>query len=81
MKIVSRERFIAWLANELGLDASDASKPFLQLGLDSLQMFEIDLMVEELGVTIPEEILATCESLDDVYRAYTESATAAMLDP
>jgi acyl carrier protein len=43
---------------------------FEELGFDSLHLFELDLIVEEIGVLLPEEAFIGLRNLSDVYAAY-----------
>jgi acyl carrier protein len=40
------------------------------LGLDSLQRYEILLIIEELGVLLDEDDVALCKTVGDLYRLY-----------
>lgn len=82
MRVLGRSQFIAWIATELALDHNDlAEHTFTELGIDSIQLFEIDLMVEDLGVTLGEEDFARCCRLDEIYDVYVRVATLADRSP
>jgi acyl carrier protein len=44
------------------------------LGLDSFNMVNLIVSIEELGVHLPDDVVVGLETFGDVYRAYTERA-------
>jgi acyl carrier protein len=74
MPLLNEHEFHSVVAAELGLPEDDLrALTFEQLGLDSLQLFEIDLVVEELGVLLDEETFMTARRVADIYAAYAEA--------
>lgn len=75
MSLLSREQFIAYIASELEVDEEAlGALSFQDAGLDSIQVFEIDLIVEELGVLLPEQAIVGAVGLADIYTAYVAEA-------
>lgn len=66
----SLEDFAEYIARELDLQPDElANWVDEELELDSLQRFELELVVEDLGVRIPEGSLVTCQTLREVHMA------------
>ena len=67
------ERFATYLADGLDLDP-DALAPDARfdddLGLDSFDMVELLVRVEELGVHLPEEVVMQVQTVGDLHRHY-----------
>lgn len=71
------DAFCDALAEGLGLDRAELGGPTVSLeylGLDSLQLFELMLILEALGVAKPEDCLLTQRTVADVYDVYVASA-------
>lgn len=65
------DAFVERVAAELEIAPSDLlSTSFEGLGFDSLQYFELDLIVEELGAFVSDEDLAQVEDISDLHSAY-----------
>ena len=45
------------------------------LGLDSFNMVNLILLVEELGVHMPDDVVVRFDTFGDVYEAYVERAS------
>jgi acyl carrier protein len=69
--VLSRDEFIDAVASALSLPKVElSSMTFEEMGLDSIQLYELDLFVESLGVLLPEDALASMERIDETYEAY-----------
>lgn len=71
---MTESEFFAYVVAELGLSVSfpfGEMRLIDDLGLDSLQMLELAVVVEELGAEITEEFLMTFSTLEDVYALYS----------
>ena len=67
------DQFVAFLRRQLLLnDASlSADTEFVaDLEMDSLQLCEVLILVEDLGVMLDEDVLATCHSVRDLHVEY-----------
>jgi acyl carrier protein len=68
---LSRADLVALVAQELDIDSQLLEREsFAVLGVDSLQILEIDLLLEELGVLIEEDEFELLRSVDDVFTVY-----------
>jgi hypothetical protein len=77
--VMSAERFCSLVASELGIDGhielnSDLN---MDLQMDSLQLLELALLLEELGCPahLITERMAGMLDLGDVYRIYTSTVS------
>lgn len=71
MTPLSLTDFADRIATELDLPVDALlNATFEELGFDSLHLFELDLIVEEIGVLLPEESFIGLRRLSDVYEAY-----------
>lgn len=69
--MLSRNEFVRAVASSMSLPEGELSSlTFEELGLDSIQLYELDLVVESFGVLLPENVLISMERIDDVYQAY-----------
>jgi acyl carrier protein len=69
--ILSASEFNAHVAEALGMSVDElADSSFDEIGFDSLLIFELDLVLEELGAFLPEEAFAEVEDMAGAYRAY-----------
>lgn len=74
--MLSRKDFIDVVAANMEVDAAElAAMTFADLGLDSIRLYELDLLVESLGVLLPEQALVSMQGIDDVYSAYAREAS------
>ena len=65
------EEFATYIADGLFMSHELlVEERFDVLGIDSLQLLEIDLLIEELGVLLSEANLADARSLRDLYENY-----------
>lgn len=70
---VAEETFYHILRRYLGIDAPvDATALLVEdLGLDSIQLFEIALLLEDVGNhLVPDEVLSGLATAGDVYELY-----------
>jgi acyl carrier protein len=78
LALLSQDEFVASVARELGIDQSELiSSSFEELGFDSLQFFEMDLIVEDLGALLSDEEITAAQTIRDLYRAYCRVITDA----
>jgi acyl carrier protein len=80
---LSREEFVEHLADGLDLDSAaftDTTRFDLDLGLDSFDLVELLVLVEELGVRFPEHVVLQLETVGDLYRAYQTRASRRVSD-
>lgn len=69
--MLSRDAFVDAVANAMSLPRDElSSSTFEEIGLDSIQLYELDLFVESLGVLLPEGVLSSMVRIDDAYEAY-----------
>ncbi len=78
---MSFDDFAVWLAERARLREGDGGwspdTRFEQMGLDSLQMVELWIASEDLGLDLPEELFFSLETLGDLFYYYeTKSALA-----
>lgn len=74
---MDEESFIQLLCKELGVDPAEIdsrSRLIDDCLLDSLGMYELLLIVEELGMDVDEDALMNWEVMGDVYAVYQEQA-------
>lgn len=45
------------------------------IGLDSFNVMNMIVLIEELGVHLPDDVVVRLETFGDVYAAYAERAT------
>jgi acyl carrier protein len=71
------EAFALYLADGVGMEA----EAFVQearldedLGLDSFDMLELVVRIEELGIRLPEEAVMDVAVVGDLYRVYRQRA-------
>lgn len=73
--MLSFDEFCLRVAERFGATTSELqSQSFEALGWDSLQLTELDLLVEQLGVRVSEADLASAQGLADIYAAYKGGA-------
>jgi len=74
---ITLEQFTAHLGGALGLDPStlptDANLR-AELGLDSIQLFLLLVAIEDLGVTVPEQLFGHLVSIEDAYHHYVTAS-------
>jgi acyl carrier protein len=78
VQVLSQEAFTEYLASELELEADRLAPEirFLEdLGFDSIQFLELVLVVEDLGVDFPEELIASINTVADAYAWYSTIAS------
>ena len=69
--MLSRDDFVDAVAAAMSLSRDElSSMSFEEMGLDSIQLYELDLFVESLGVLLPEGVLTSMERIDHAYEAY-----------
>jgi acyl carrier protein len=67
------EQFTAHLARALALDPEAISTDAdlrAELGLDSIQLFLLLVAIEDLGVTVPEQLFGQLVTIEDAYHHY-----------
>lgn len=67
------------VADRLGLDATQLEPTTHltdDLGLESFELLEIIVMVEELGVPVPDSVAANVQTLGDLYEHYRSGAAS-----
>ena len=64
--------FLEHVADELGFQVEElTSSPLAEIpGFDSLRMFELDLVLDEMGAVMTDEQLEGLVTIYDAYRAY-----------
>jgi RimJ/RimL family protein N-acetyltransferase/acyl carrier protein len=74
--VLTLDEFCAYLADQLGLDPAaldpDADVR-TELGLESIQMFAMLIAVEDLGVSVPDELMPHILTLRDAFAQYENS--------
>ncbi len=78
-KPISFEEFRRIIAEELQLEEgkiNQESSFIRDLFADSIQMVELMLRMEEMGIDIPMEAAWEVETVGDAYRLYAERAAA-----
>lgn len=76
--VLTFERFTSYLADGFSLDPEafrDDARLDSDLGLDSFDMLEVLVRVEELGVHLPDEVVAEMRTVGDLYRVYASRAS------
>jgi acyl carrier protein len=71
-------QFAEYLGEGLRLDSAiltPDARLIEDLGLDSLYLLELLVLVEELGVHLPDYVAVAMETVGDVYREYADRAT------
>ena len=72
------DNFAAYLADGLELDIITLVKDarlIEDLALDSFDLIELIVLVEELGVHLPDHVVITIDTIGDLFDAYTVRAT------
>jgi acyl carrier protein len=72
-RVMTADEFRAYLAVELRVPVeqlADGATFAGDLGFDSIQMFELLLAVEDLGVELPEALLPHIEAVADAFHYY-----------
>ncbi len=67
------EQFAVYLAEGVELEPealSEGARLDEDLGLDSFDMLEVLVRIEELGVHVPEEIVAGLKTVGDLHHSY-----------
>lgn len=70
---LSLEQFWGAIAEPMGIDHTDVDLPTTlrgDLGLDSLDMVELLMIMEDLDSTVAEDDMASLESVGDLYAHY-----------
>ncbi len=76
--MLSEDDFVDRVAAELGISRRELTAgTFEALGFDSLQMYELDLIVEELGALVSDEDIVSARSIHDLYEAYRRTIAKA----
>jgi acyl carrier protein len=81
--ILDFDTFALRLSEGLRIDSGPLSKDarlFEDLRLDSFDLTELLVVVEELGVRVPEEAAESFETVGDVYVEYVRRAEASEPD-
>ncbi len=76
--VLSFERFTSYLADGFSLEAEafrHDARLDTDLGLDSFDMLEVVVRVEELGVHLPDHVVAEVATVSDLYRVYASRAS------
>jgi acyl carrier protein len=76
MKPISFDDFSLFLARELDapeLRASPKADLVEEIGFDSLAIYELVLVVEELGVVLPEPDFDAITSVEHAYEIYVDA--------
>jgi acyl carrier protein len=71
--VLTYEQFWSLLDRELALDCECPGRDAVlsdDLGLDSLQLIELVVVMEELGAEVFEDLLPVLVTADDLYRHY-----------
>ena len=70
----SLHAFCKYLSDQLGIELLDPDADIrTDLGLESIQMFALLIAVEDLGVTVPDELMPHILTLRDAYAHYESS--------
>ena len=74
---VSFDDFVRRVARELALETEELTATSLAdvPGFDSLRMFELDLVLDEMGAVLRDEQLEGLVTIYDAYDAYCECLT------
>lgn len=75
---IPRDAFISYLTTELDLPPSPiepATRFVDDLGFDSLDMLELLIVIEELGVQLNDDLIEMLDTVDDAYRLYSRAAS------
>jgi acyl carrier protein len=70
---LSWEQFWGAIAEPMGMNRTDVELPTTlrgDLGLDSLDMLEVFMIMEDLDCTVAEDEMALLESVGDLYEHY-----------
>jgi acyl carrier protein len=76
--ILDFDSFAAYAADGLRIDSAALTKDarlIEDLGLDSFNMVNLILLVEELGVHFPDDVVVGFDTFGDVYGAYVDRAS------
>jgi acyl carrier protein len=76
--ILDFESFAVYVADGLRIDSAALTKDahlIEDLGLDSFNMVNLILLVEELGVHLPDDVVVGFDTFGDVYSAYVDRAS------
>jgi acyl carrier protein len=76
--ILESRDFMNYIATELDLDPSrltPASRLIGDLDLDSVQVLELIVVIEELGVELPDDEIDSIDSIGDAYNLYVNLAS------
>jgi acyl carrier protein len=71
---LDREEFLAYLGSELEIpqdSLQDSTALINDLGFDSIQVLDLIVVIEELGLEIPEEWFPAIGTLGEAYNVYT----------
>lgn len=85
-EVLSFDLFVQLLRKSLRFDATvsleEGVKLFSDIGMDSLQVFELWIVLDENGSDIDEDMMANKDvTVGDVYHAYVESLVNQSLSP